>query len=237
MFEVISFGHICFSSSFIKILNLKTQSYLFNWLVSKLDVIKDCIETKFIHFLNRDNYKQITTQTVNIIDKEKIFICNETAQINYHYETDKDNINKYSFKLVLNHHDIINNNDDYEYYKRCIERLYKLFEKDYIKKYFIYFNPIMSINDFENKKEDILCDFDNSCKFIIQKTKNIFGIYFILLKRNKNTDSIKFKETKDYVVFLIYCNNNFIDGGSPFMGNYESEEQEVMCILKSVFNI
>ena len=50
MYKVISFGHRCSSASFIQNLNLKTESYPFDWLVSKLDIIKDCIETKFVHF-------------------------------------------------------------------------------------------------------------------------------------------------------------------------------------------
>ena len=50
MYKVISFGYRCSSATFIQKLNLKTESYPFDWIVSKLDVIKDCIETNFVHF-------------------------------------------------------------------------------------------------------------------------------------------------------------------------------------------
>ena len=65
MYKVISFGHRCSSASFIRLLNLKSESYPFDWLVSKLDVIKDCIETKFVHFLDINNYITQNTETFN----------------------------------------------------------------------------------------------------------------------------------------------------------------------------
>lgn len=48
MYKVISFGHRCSTASFIQ--NLKTESYPFDWLVSKLDIIKDCIEKSSFFF-------------------------------------------------------------------------------------------------------------------------------------------------------------------------------------------
>jgi len=49
----------------------------------------------------------------------------------------------------------------------------------------------MGINDFQNNKENILNEFDNFNQYIIEKTKNIFGIYFILIRYNENIKSIK----------------------------------------------
>ena len=228
--KVISFGHRCSSAFFIKLLNLKTESYPFDWLVSKLDVIKDCIETNFVHFLNVNNYITQNTETFNIIDNRKSHICNEVAQVNTFYETDKNNRQTYNYKLALNHRNL---NDDYEYYERCINRLYKLFKTD-IQKYYIYFHPIIGINYFQNNKENILIEFDNFNRYIIEKTNNIFGIYFILIKHSKNIKSIKIKEMPNYNVFIIYCNDNFLDGELPFMGDYNLEQEEVLSILKNI---
>ena len=233
MYKVISFGHRCSSASFIQKLNLKTETYPFDWLVSKLDVIKDCIETKFVHFFNVDNYITKNTETFNIIDNTKTHICNEVIQVNVYYEKDIQNIQTYNFKLAINHHDI---NNDYLYYQRCVNRLYELFESD-IQKYYLHFYPIMGINDFQNNKDDILIEFDNFSQYIIEKTKNIFGIYFILIRYNENIKSIQLKETENYIVFGIYCNDNFIDGGGPFMGEHIIEQEEVLSILKNIFNI
>ena len=230
MFKVISFGYRCPSASFIQLLNLKTESYPFDWLVSNLDVIKDCIETKFIHFLNINNYIVRNSETFNMIDNTKNFMDYESVEVNVFYETGIHN-STFNYKLGLNHRNL---NNDYEYYQRCINRLYELLEMD-IKKYYIYFHPIMGINDYHNNKENILNDFDNFNQYIIGKTKNIFGVYFILIKHTENIKSIKLKETSKYNVFVLYCNDNFLDGGTPFMGDHSIEKEEVLSILKNTF--
>jgi len=231
MYKVISFGHRCSSATLIKLLNLKTESYPFDWLVSKLDVIKDCIETKFVHFLNVNNYKTQNTETFNIVDNTKTIVFNEVAHINTFYETDTRNVQTYKYKLALNHRNV---NNDCEYFQRCIKRLYELFETD-IKKYYLHFHPIMGINDFHNNKENILNDFDNFNQYILGKTKNIFGIYFILIRHNENVKSIKLKETQNYNVFVLYCNDNFLDMDNPFGGNNNIEIEEMLTILKNIF--
>jgi hypothetical protein len=230
MFKVISFGYRCSSASFIQLLNLKTESYPFDWLVSNLDVIKDCIETKFIHFLNINNYIVRNSETFNMIDNTKNFMNYESVEVNVFYETGIHN-STLNYKLGLNHRNL---NNDYEYYQRCINRLYELFEMD-IKKYYIYFHPIIGINDYHNNKENILNDFDIFNQYIIGKTKNIFGVYFILIKHTENIKSVKLKETSKYNVFVLYCNDNFLDGGKTFMGDHSIEQEEVLSILKNTF--
>lgn len=224
MFEVISFGHRCSSAIFLQNLNLRTKSFPFDFLVSKLDVIKDCIETKFVHFLNVNNYVTINTQT---------FDFNETCQVNTYYETDMQNTQTYNFKLALNHHNL-KIDTDYAHFERCINRLYELFKQD-IQKYYLYFHPIMGINDFQNTKDCILIEFYNFNQYIVEKTKNIFGIFFVLIYHNEtNAKSIKLLETKTYVVFVLYCNDDFRDGASPFLGNSTKETEEVTTILKNI---
>jgi len=217
----------------MKGLNVKTESYPFDWLISKLDVIKDCIETNFVHFLNVNNYSIQNTETFNMIDNTKYYLCNEVVQVNTHYETNKNNRQTYNYKLALNHRYI---HEHYDYYQRCINRLYELFKSD-INKYYIYFHPICGINEYQTNKDSILDEFDSFDKYIVGKTKNTFGIYFILIMHTVDDKSIKIVETSTYVVFIVYCNNNFLDGGSPFMGVCEVECQEVAKILKNILHI
>ena len=234
MYKVISFGHRCSSASFLKRLNLKTESYPFDWLISKLDVIQDCIETRFVHFLHPANYATINTETFNMIDNVKHHICYETIQVNTYYEPDPKNTQTYQYKLALNHHNIQN---DCEYFKRCINRLYDLFESD-IQKYYVYIHPILGINDLRQTQEDILSEVDTFSRFISEYTKNIFGIYFILVRHVdvENRKSVKIRETPNYIVFAIYCSDELVDGGKPFMGNPYREMVEIMTILQNIFD-
>ena len=231
MFKVISFGYRCSSATFLQILQLKTESYPFDWLVSKLGTIQDCIETNFVHFLDANNYSGHTTETYNIIDDKKIHIENEHAHVNTYYENGKNITSTYQSKLSLNHQNI---HHDYDYYQRCIDRLYELFETD-IQKYYLYFHPIMGINDFKDNKEGVLTEFDDFSQFIIKKTTNIFGLYFILVKHDESIKSIKLQETCNYDVYVIYCNENFVDGDPPFMGTYDTEKEEILSILRTYF--
>lgn len=234
MYKVISFGHRCTSSGFIKHLGLKTESYPFDWLISKLDVIKDCIETKFIHFVDLNNYIIKKTETYNLIDNIKNHICYEDTHINIFYENYNNNTPTYHYKLAINHNFLIDHSEESQYYKRCIKRLYELLNLD-IHKYYIYIHQLMGINDFYNNEKSILYEFDDFNQFIKNKTKNIFGLYFILIKYDENIKSFKLKEEDFYDVFVIFCNNNFLDTGPQFYGECNLENKEILKILKRYF--
>jgi hypothetical protein len=231
MFKVIPFGHRCTSASFIKALNLKTESYPFDWMISKLDVIQHCIETNFIEFMNADNYVLKRAEVYNFTDGTKLQFFEDNLEINKFYEGEIKDIQFYHYKLGFYHRKVTSDED---YFKRCIERLYTLFSSD-IQKYYIHFNPIIGINDFTNTQETILNSFDNFSNFITTKTKNIFGLFFIIVKHEQEIKSLKIRETANYAVFIIYCNNDFIDGGWLFEGNCSVENQEVFNILKNYF--
>jgi hypothetical protein len=108
-----------------------------------------------------------------------------------------------------------------------------LFEKD-TKKHYLYLHPIMGINDFHTNKENILSLFESFNEYIMTKTKNIFGIYFILLMQSQDVKSFKLKETENYSVSVVYCNDSFVDANHIFSGNCEVEEQEVLSVIKSI---
>jgi len=93
----------------------------------------------------------------------------------------------------------------------------------------IYKNIILGINDFQNNKENILNEFDNFNQYIIKQTKNI------LVKKNENIISFKLKEAENYNVFILYCNDFFLDAGEFEGGKYNLEEQELLSILKNTF--
>jgi hypothetical protein len=93
----------------------------------------------------------------------------------------------------------------------------------------------MGMSDFQKNKDNILNEFDDFDQYITNKTKNILGIYFILVNHNDaNIKSIKIKETSTHTVFVLYCNNDFIDTGIPFDGNSTKEQEELTTILRNI---
>lgn len=228
--KIISFGYRCSGATLLQNLELKHESYPFDWLVSKLNVIEHCIETNFIEFLNVDNYITLNTKTYNTIDNQTYFILDEISQINTFYDKNTDHHLTYDYNLAISHHNM-SNNDDYEYYKRCIKRLYELLETDNNKNY-IYLHPLMGMNDFDNKKDEILTLFEHFNNFILTKTKNIFGLYFILVRNNDDIKSIKLIETQTYVLHIIHFNDNLFDAANPFMGIGHLETGEILTIIR-----
>lgn len=228
MTKFISFGHRCSSASFLQLLNLKTESYPFDWMISKLDTIMLCIEDDFKEFCNIENYLYVPSETYNLIDGNRRHICYEDVSVNMLYETGPINNQTYGYQLAFNHQNI---KSDLEYYKRCIIRLKELMKSD-VKKIFIYFHPVLGIIDYNNNILTLLEEFNIFSSYMQTKTTNVFGLYFItvITKNNKKSDTFKFS---NYDIYIIYCNENFLDGGAPCMGNYESEKNEIMDIIRT----
>lgn len=230
MYKLFSLGYRCTSSSLIKNLKLKEESYPFDWLVSRLNVVQDCIDTKFIHFLNEKLYTRKKMDICNTINGQKIFYSSQEAEINMYYENDVTNTDLFNSKLAMNHQNIFTHKD---YYIRCIQRLYSLLDND-IQKFYLYTHPLMGSDDFSHSKERILKEFALFSNYIITKTKNIYGIYIILCLEDKSEKSVCIHNSNLYTVFVIYCNNNFIDRSFLFAGDYEVEEAEASNIILNV---
>ena len=241
-FKIISVGYRCISASFLQLLGIKTESYPFDWLVSSLSTVQHCIETNFIHFLQPNNYITRQTETSNTTDDSKFYFFHETTHINTFYNPDiHDNtgdIQTYRLSMGLNHYDV-RNPMDYEYYQRCIQRLYNFFHIENISKYYLYFHPIMGIHDFHRTQEDLLKEIETFHAFMLSRT-NIFGICFILIKHNHqdpHPTSVVWKETPTSTIFLLYCNEQFADAGAPFMGDHDTEKNEVLSRLEHIISI
>jgi hypothetical protein len=228
MTKIISFGYRCSSASLIQLLGLKTESYPFDWMVSKLDSIMKCIESDFEDFCNVDNYEYIQSETSNVIDGTKRLICHEHTLVNMAYETRPINNSTYGFQIALNHK---NMKSDLDYYQRCILRLKELLKSD-MKKVFIHFYPVLGSKEFNDHSKSILEEFNEFNSYIQKKTSNIFGLYFITVisKNDKKSDMIE--SSNVHSVYVIYCNEGFVDGGPPFMGNCKTEMDEMAHIIK-----
>jgi hypothetical protein len=143
---LVSLGYRCSTAGIIKRLHRKTESYPFDWMISRLSVIRDCIQTQFRYFIDSTQYAQKRTHTTHYHEGSKPtprLICNESVHENTYYQTHEGiretasaripqplSIEKgdtYASIMAFNHRDIREDNTQ-EYYKRCIDRFYAILD-------------------------------------------------------------------------------------------------------------
>ena len=235
---VFSLGFRCSSASLIKSLGLKNESYPFDWLVSRLSVIRHCIETDFVEFLNLDNYKFKITNTYEMASSNSQLICDEHIMLNTFYQPPGELLydNTYQAYLATNHHNITEP-ETYAYYERCIHRFKQLLKSDEPKLY-VHITPLIRMSDYENNELSIFDECMNFHTFMRTQKTNIDGLFFIMV-RDDESPLFKFEllcdnyidKTKP-IIYLIKANQCFLDAGECFMGGYNREIE----FMKGVIN-
>jgi hypothetical protein len=221
--KFISLGHRCSTASILKKLNLKSESYPFDWTVSKLDVIQDCIQTNFEYFMNIRHYLRINNNHI-----VNTFYERSAIQIG--------NIKGTSFfklKLGMNHFYVLDE-EGYSYYERCITRLNNVLLGD-ARKIIVYIHFLISLEEYNLCCNTFRNEIYNFTDFIKSKTSNIFGIYFILVQDSKR-DSPEIESivnNDDLIVYVIHVNKNFEDGGCTFSSDCNREQTLIENIIKS----
>jgi hypothetical protein len=104
LYEAVSIGENCSTAWYLKELNLKNSSYPFDWIFSSPAVVEHCIETDFLHYLNKSQMYEST-------DKK------HAGHSLYHTS-------------MFNHRSPLKSDEDYEYYVRCCERFRLLMASD-----------------------------------------------------------------------------------------------------------
>ena len=217
-----SLGHRCTSAKLLCDLNLKNESYPFDWIVSKLETVHHCILDNFKEYINISNYKLVHTKVSNITDNTTVQADKDfwIYKNEYYDRDDNDIFNRFN---LANYHQTLFTDTDY--YRRCITRFNNLLLSE-DEKVFLYIHPIMGINDYNNTSEEIFSKFINFKKFMDTKTTNLIGICFIIVKTDNDYTTHHEKYIHDVLrlnIFTIYTNNNFIDSQAPFTGNYQTE--------------
>jgi len=196
-YTLFSLGYRCTSAGILKHLNIKNESYPFDWLISRLPIIKDCIETDFQHFLNKENYEKKETQTIHYSAINQPFlICNENILFNNYYQEKFNNnelmipeplktpIDTYAYYLATNHRNILYETD-YDYFQRCIER-FKVLINNPNPKMYLHIHPVISIEEYKTQKEKLLNQFLSFQNYMASLNKEtiITGIFFIIVRTN-----------------------------------------------------
>lgn len=263
-YKIISLGYRCSVAGILKKLGLKHESFPFDWLVSRLPVIKDCIKDDFEEFLRLDNYQMKYAQTFAHMNTFSGFVCNEHMLANMYYQPsqNRDPINAYQLRLAMNHHNIVENTKDYEYYHRCVDRFRRELDSP-TSKMFVHISPLFTIDDYHEYGDTIIQECHDFQSFLEKRIKTgrvgssssssgsispmneepiIRCLYFIMLLDSLETTpniSILHEGTEEenqsekYKIYLLRTNHDFVDAGETFMGNYRKEEELIeMCIRR-----
>jgi len=156
--HVIPLGSQCFSAFFLKNNNLKKVSYPFDWIFSSPKVIIDILDNKFQKFLNKDYYliKDLDSKT----NKHLIYLPD----------------------LMLFNHRNPMKDEDYLYYKRCVDRFYNVLDKDE-KKLFI----LTSLNNEIKNELNNICLLNHKLRTM---TNNFFFIAIFQICTGEQTKKI-----------------------------------------------
>ena len=150
-----SLGSVCQSSQILMNNNLKRCSYPFDWIFSNYNNIIHCIEDDFNMFLDTSYY-------INISENK----CGHS----------------YYDPQMFYHHNPLNNENDYIYYFRCVDRFKKLLKYQEHKLFIMIFT---NMDNIEEKSKNDIINFNNKF-FKYTKNYTLLVIYHIKNKENNH---------------------------------------------------
>lgn len=188
-----SLGDSCKASYGLQSIGLKTESYPFDWINSRSEIIKMCIQNEFKDFLDRSLYYP----QVNEHDAERI--CDHSIY------TPILNVNPLTYKQVFfRHRDPLSLDKDYEYYTRCVDRFKNLLASDEDK---------LFIKTYVNQELDksFLDDSLSLVEFLESHTTNY---KMVAIKHSvTGTQSFKVEEHKN-LIYIEITTIDHTDGGT-----------------------
>jgi hypothetical protein len=196
-----SLGHHCHSSKILKNNKLKKCSYPFDWIFSNYDNIIHCLEDDFNIFLDKSYYVRIK--------KNK---CGHS----------------YYNKDMFWHRNPLNNENDYNYYIRCVDRFKQLLKYEEPK---LFIMILVNMTSFEENIKNTIIDFN--CKFS-KYTKNykLLVICHIGNKQN-NYHNFTYNDNIDFLELHTLS----VSSGAFFINNNDEKYLNNIINAKYNFNI
>ena len=224
---VISIGYRCSTSALIKNAGLKHESYPFDWLISKLAVVKDCIDNRFAEFMKESNYLDIVSPTRNIYDDEVIDRGNQFMVINTFYQAPYGATDTHSYQLAMPHYNV---HRDRDYYERCISRFYAVLESSQ-PKLLVYIHPLLGSKIYTQTEEDIVNEFIDFANFIHSRYTNATCLFFTLV-RGLEPKYTCIYNANSTIIYKIETNPEVSDYGLILYGNYHMEQSILEYLIK-----
>jgi hypothetical protein len=205
--------------------------------------------------MNQQNYDKVITQTIHYrqtqTQSSHHFICEEHILYNRYYQ-DKFNNDElfipwclhspndtYAYYLALNHRNILCD-EDYEYFKRAVERFDVMISCNEEKMY-LYINPVLTTEEYNTMKTDLLREFISFQQYMssLNKSSKMYGLFIIIVKAaegvifnpSSNTENIDTNKEIGYSIHVVYTHSDFIDAGKIFMQNNDDLETDTIIKL------
>ena len=196
-----SLGTLCHSSQILKQNTLKKCSYPFDWIFSNPNMISHCLEDDFNIFLDKSYY-------ITLSDKS----CGHS----------------YYNKDMFNHHSPLKNENDYNYYIRCVNRFRQLLQFKEHKLFIMIFVNLENVN--EEDKNNII-NFNNH----FSKYTNNYTLLVIHHIKNKENN---------HHIFTHYDNIDFLElhtlsssDGINFTNNHDNNYLNSIINTTYKFNV
>ena len=206
-----SLGNSCMSAFTLKKLKLKEESYPFDWINSRSEIIKHCLTDNFKDFLDRSLYTP----------QENIWEDNDDLCQHRSYCPFLDDAPTVEKQIFFRHHDPLGKDEHYEYYVRCVERFKNLLSSDE-EKIFIKTYPKKE----ESKLEDAL-DLNN---FLKDYTTN----YKVIAVKQSMSDKHSVKMEKHGN--LLYAELTTIQDGNGAAFYNETDQSFVESVFQYLIN-
>jgi hypothetical protein len=198
---VCSLGSLCQSSQILKNNNLKKCSYPFDWIFSNCNNIIHCLEDDFNFFLDKSYYFTISPK-----------ICGHSF---YH-------------KQMFYHHNPLDNENDYNYFIRCVDRFKKLLTFEEHKLFVMMF---VNMENIEEHVKNNIINFNNKfSKF----TKN-YTLLTIFQIKNKEYRYHNFTHNDNIDFLEIHTLSE--SNGVAFKDNDDNDFLNSIIKTKYNFNV
>jgi hypothetical protein len=167
--EFISIGPYCSCVDIIKTNGLRKNAYPFDYIFSSLEMVKHCINDRFIIFLDKQYYKYCSEDFCQHLFYSK-FIDTEILKKHHIAHNLPDIANNLTSREIFLHHNLFNNDIYLGFVRRC-NRLLNLIDNN-TKIVFVYyncytndFNDILDFYNFfsDNKNIYVVGIFENNC--------------------------------------------------------------------------
>lgn len=196
---IIPIGSLCHIAFFFKRNNLKVTSYPFDWIFSNLYNVIHALNDDFKSFLNKEHY-------IDIDDKK----C---GHIIYHPQ-------------MFNHHNPLRNQNDYDYFTRCVNRFKITIKTPELKLVAVIFTNF--VDNITTTFTDFIIDMNKKLKKHIKKYRLLCIVHY----SNRPVNHYHFTQYKN--IDFLEVSTISISNGVEFV--HPPDNEYLDKIIKEIYN-